>query len=276
MTGLKMGLALAVVGAAAWGQAPDYAAAGIVNASDCSGGPFAPNSAVSIFGSGLAWSAQTITLNDIQAGRLPTSLNGVEVYIAGWPAPLFYVSATQINFLIPINRIASTVTVRVVREGWTGPETPITLLEAAPALFDSSAAPGYAIAQKWPDYSLIAPGSPASPGDVVILYATGLGNTQNDPSTPDEIPQYPAKILNFNDLQVFLDGEQVDSANVLWAGFSPGNAGLYQVNMYLPEDTGPDPEIRLLMGSQSSAAGLKLAVQTGDAPDPQLKPASGR
>ena len=273
MTRFGMGLALVVFRAAAWGQAPAYAAEGVVNASDYSGGPFAPNSVLSIFGSNLAWSAQTITLDDIHATRLPTMLNGVQVFVTGWPAPLFYVSPAQINFLIPINRIAGTVTIRVVREGWTGPEVDIALVDAAPALFDYA---GYAIAQEWPSYSLIQPDSPASPGDLVILYATGMGNTQNDPSTPDQIPQYPSKILDFNDLKVFLDTEQVDPANVLWAGFSPGNAGLYQVNLYLPEDTGPDPEIRLLMGDQPTAAGIKLAVQSSGAPPPQLKPASGR
>jgi uncharacterized protein (TIGR03437 family) len=77
-------------------------------------------------------------------------------------------------------------------------------------------------------------------------------------------------------LKVYLDETQVDPARVLWAGFSPGNAGLYQVNMYLPEDAGPDPEIRLLMGNKPSAPGIKLAVRISDAPDPQLKPAGGR
>ncbi|MGA3096859.1 MAG: hypothetical protein ABSF25_10430 [Bryobacteraceae bacterium] len=273
MTRLGLGLALGVFGAAAWGQAPAYPAAGFVNASDYSGGPFAPNSVLSIFGSNMAWSAQAITSGDIQAGRLPTMLNGVEVVLAGWPAPILYVSPSQINFLIPINCVAGTVTVRVVREGVTGPEVPITLIDAAPALFDYE---GYAIAQKWPDYSLIAPDSPAAPGDVVILYATGLGNTQNDPATPDQIPQYGGKILLFNELEVYLNGEPLDPADVLWAGFSPGNAGLYQVNLQLPEDIAPNPEIRLLMGTQTSAGGIDLAVQTGDPSDAQRKPASGR
>jgi uncharacterized protein (TIGR03437 family) len=278
MTRLVWALALVAGGAAGGGQAPSYTASGIVNASDYSdvGGPFAPNSAISLFGSHMAWSAQSITLDDIQAGRLPTSLNGVAVYVSGSPVPLYYVSAIQINFLIPINRSAGPVTVRVVRQGVTGPEASLTLLPASPALFDSPSAPGYAVAQKWPAYSLIAPDSQARPGDLVILYATGLGNTQNDPATPDAIPQYPSKILNFSDLKVFLDGKQVDPAKVLWAGFSPGNAGLYQVNMYLPEDAGPDPEIRLLMANKPSAAGIKLAVGTGGAPSPQRKPGSGR
>ena len=275
MNRLGVVLALAVLGAAAWGQAPAYPAAGFVNASDYSGGPFAPNSVLSLFGTNLAWSAQAITAGDVQAGRLPTMLNGVEVVTSstGYPVPLLYVSPTQINFLIPINCMAGTVTVRVVREGVTGPAVPITLIDAAPALFDYE---GYAIAQKWPDYSLIAPGSPASPGDVVILYATGLGNTQNDPATPDAIPQEPGRILEFNQLKVYLNGEQMDPSDVWWAGFWPGNAALYQVNLQLPEDVGPDPEIRLVIGTQPSAGGIHLAVRTGPASDPQRKPASGR
>jgi len=215
-------------------------------------------------------------LNDIQAGRLPTSLNGVEVCVMNAAVPLFYASPTQINFLMPINRTEGSVKVQVVRDGWTGPQVLFTLLEAAPALFDSPVDPGYALAQKWPAYSLIAPDSPASPGDVVILYATGLGNTLNDPSPPDEITQYPGKIVHFNTLQVYLDGRRVDPAKVLWAGLSPGNAGLYQVNLYLPEDTGPDPEIRLSLEGQPSAAGLKLAVTQGGAAVLQRKPAGGR
>jgi uncharacterized protein (TIGR03437 family) len=257
-----------VLGAPAWGQAPAYSAAGFVNASDYASGPFAPNSAISIFGSNLAWYARGITSDDIQAGRLPTSLNGVEVCVMNSPVPLFYVSPTQINFLMPIDRTENTVKVQVVRQGWTGPQVLLTLLEAAPALFASSADSGYALAQKWPAYSLIAPDSPASPGDLVILYATGLGNTLNDPSPPEEITQYPGKIIHFNTLQVYLDGRMVDPAKVLWAGLSPGNAGLYQVNLYLPEDTGPDPEIRLSLEGQASAAGLKLAVAQNGAPVP--------
>jgi hypothetical protein len=46
--------------------------------------------------------------------------------------------------------------------------------------------------------------------------------------------------------------------------------------MYLPEDAGADPEIRLLMEHKPSAAGLKLAVRNVEAADPQRKPAGGR
>src|SRR5271157_1930338 len=112
---LRTWLALAVlVASAAWGQAPAYAAAGMVNASNYTPGPFAPNSIVSIFGSGLAWSTQGLTAGDIVNNTLPVELNGTRVYVMDEPAPLLYVSDGQVNFLVPSNQIDGGVTVRVV------------------------------------------------------------------------------------------------------------------------------------------------------------------
>ncbi len=253
-------LALAFCGAAS-AAAPSYTSAGIVNASNFAPGPFAPNSALSIFGAGLAWSSQAITAGDIQSGLLPTSLNGVQVFVSGWPAPLFYVSESQINFLMPTNQIAGNATVRVVRQGVSGPDVSVAIVEAAPGLFDSPATPGYAIAQLWPDYSLVAPDSPVSAGDIIMLYATGLGMTKPYPSRPDEIPAFAGALARFEELRVYLDGAPLERANILWAGISPGSAGLYQINLKLPEGIGPNPEIRVSVGGQITPPGLRLALK---------------
>ncbi len=66
---------------AAWGQAPVYSADSMVNGSNYAPGPFAPNSIVSIFGSGLAWSSQGVTAADIVNNTLPTALNGTQVLV---------------------------------------------------------------------------------------------------------------------------------------------------------------------------------------------------
>src|SRR5208283_4923655 len=148
---------------AAWGQAPAYSAAGIVSAGDYTPAPFAPNSILSIFGSGLAWSTQVLTADDIVNNTLPMALNGTRVYVMDEPAPLLYVSDGQVNFLVPSDQLDGDVTVRVVREGVTGPEIAMTLVDAAPALFQTAA--GYAIAAH-ADNSLVAPGSPAQAGEI--------------------------------------------------------------------------------------------------------------
>ena len=241
---------------AAWGQAPVYSAASMVNGSNYAPGPFAPNSIVSIFGSGLAWSSQGVTAADIVNNTLPTELNGTHVYMDDQPAPLLYVSDGQINFLVPGNQLDGDVKIRVVREGVTGPEFTVTLVDAAPALFQTAA--GYAIAAHL-DNSLIAPGSPAQAGETIVLYACGLGMTQPNPA-PGAIPQSAAVIQKLSDLKVYLGGTAIDRASILYAGLTPGSAGLYQINLVLPDNPGTDPEIRVAIADQSSPAGLKLAM----------------
>jgi uncharacterized protein (TIGR03437 family) len=262
MNRLRAWLALALLSSGTlWAASPSYSAATIFNTCNQAPGPYAPNSVISILGTGMATSAQGLTSADVAGGTLPTTLNGVQVFVSGWPAPLFYVSDTQVNFLMPPNQIAGPVTVWVVRNSNAGPQVSLTLQDAAPALFPSPLAPDYAIAQHWPDYSSIAPSSPAAPGGIVILYATGLGRTDPSPSQPAEIPLYAGWIERMNDLQVYLDGKPLDPAKVLYAGLAPGWPGLYQIDLVLPDDAGPDPEIRVAIGNQASPPGLKLAVQ---------------
>jgi uncharacterized protein (TIGR03437 family) len=238
----------------------------MVNASNYTPGPFAPNSIVSIFGSGLAWSAQGLTAGDIINNTLPTALNGTQVLVGvgeggGYPAPVLYVSDGQVNFLVPSNQLDGDVKIRVVREGVTGPEITVTLVDAVPALFQTAA--GYAIAAHL-DNSLIAPGSPAQAGETIVVYASGLGMTLPNP-TPGVIPLSAAVIQRLSDLKVYLSGTAVDPASILYAGLTPGSAGLYQIDLVLPGSLGTDPEIRVAIADQSSPAGLKLAVQGGGA-----------
>ena len=241
----------------AWGQAPAYSAASMVNGSNYAPGPFAPNSIVSIFGSGLALSTQGLTAGDIVNNTLPVELNSTRVYVSDYQAPLLYVSNAQINFLVPGNQVLGDVKIRVVREGLTGPEVTVTLVDAAPALFETAA--GYAIAAHV-DNSAIAPGSPAQAGETIVVYACGLGRTQPNPA-PGAIPQNAAVIQRLSDLKVYLGGTAIDPPRIQYAGLTPGSAGLYQINLVLPDGLGTDPEIRVAIADQSSSAGLKLAVQ---------------
>jgi uncharacterized protein (TIGR03437 family) len=241
---------------AAWGQAPAYTPASVVNASDYSPGPFAPNSILTIFGANLAWDTRQLAETDIVNDALPTTLASVAVYIDNWPVPLIYVSPTQINFIVPGNEVDGGVPLRVVREGVTGPEITIQLIDAAPALF---APAGYAIATH-ADNTLLTPDAPAHAGDAVVVYATGLGKTLPNPA-PGVIPLTADPIAGLSTLNVYLNGVAIDPALIFYAGVSPCSAGLYQINLYLPADTPNDPEIRVSVGTQESLAGLLLNVQ---------------
>lgn len=252
---LRAWLALAVLlSGTARGAGPSYSAAGIVNTPNYTLGPFAPNSVVTIFGSGLARSAQGVDPGTLQ---LPTEINFVRVYVSDQPVALFYVSDSQINFLVPSGMKPGNVTVRVVTEGVSGPYVTATLVDAAPALF--TMAGGYAIATH-ADNTLLTADSPGHTGDIVVIYLTGLGWTSPNPA-PGQVLPYAAPMVRLSDLKVFLGGSAVDPILIKYAGLTPGWAGLYQINLMLPANAGADAEIRVAVADQSSPGGLKLAVR---------------
>jgi uncharacterized protein (TIGR03437 family) len=196
-----------------------------------------------------------LSTDNSQSNTLPDFLADVRVYVDNLTSPLIYVGPTQINFVVPDNMLAGNVPVRVVRQGVTGPEVTIALTDAAPRLFATDG--GYAIAQHGVDYTVVTPDAPARPGEVIVLYATGLGRTAPQPAT-FEIPQYPGLLVNH--LQLFLDGSEVSADRIFYAGLTPGSAGVYQVNLVLPDQMGSNPEIRVTVAGQERTPGLKLAA----------------
>jgi uncharacterized protein (TIGR03437 family) len=76
-----------------------------------------------------------------------------------------------------------------------------------------------------------------------------------------EIPGYAANMLAIASLKVTLDGTAVDPSLIKYAGLTPGCAGLYQINIYIPNETHNNPEIQVTAGNLPPQAGLKLPVQ---------------
>ena len=58
-----------------------------------------------------------------------------------------------------------------------------------------------------------------------------------------------------------LDGAAVDPGLIKYAGLTPGSAGLYQINLEIPEGAGNDPEIRVTAGNLTAQTGLKLPLR---------------
>ena len=135
----------------------------------------------------------------------------------------------------------------------------IKLLDSAPALFASEGQ----VAATHADGSLISPDSPARPGEIIVVYGAGLGRT--DPSQIDGlIPRSAAGILLLDRLRVMLEGQPIPSENILYAGITPGSAGLYQINLRLPDQvTSENPELRIALGEQTSQRSLVIRVAAG-------------
>ena len=234
---------------------PFYTAQSIVHAATQTPEALAPNAIATIYGTNLAFS--TASAGNLPIGSvLPNGLAGVTVVVGGFIANLFYVSPTQINFLIPYFLTPGTVTVFVARNSTAGPAVQIQLNSTAPGGFPWN---GYIIGTHL-DGSLITPTSPATAGEIIVIYVAGLGRVSPD-TTSGRLAPAAAPIVALSQTQVLLSGVACPQSSLLYVGLAPGFAGLYQINLKLPALVPPNPEFRVQVGTQISPPGLPLALQ---------------
>jgi len=241
------------------GSGPYYTAGSIANSASGVSGLYAPNTFLTIYGQNLAYTTVALTPADILGGMLPTVLagTGVHVLINNIPANIYYVSPTQVNVLVPTSLIAGPASLQLVVDGLAGPAIAITLGTAAPSLFqlDSTTVLGVHL-----DGSLITAQAPAQPGEIVVLYASGLGPT-NPAAIPDQIPQIAASVTPMSDFSMLINGTAVNPQQILYAGVVPTFAGLFQINVQLPASTPANPQIQIGYAGTLSPTGRILPVE---------------
>lgn len=243
-------------------EAPSYSAASIVNSATNVAGALAPNTIATIYGTGLSYVERALQVEDIKDGILPTVLpsTGVRVFVGSIGAQIYYVSPTQINFLIPCIFKPGETDLQITLDGHAGPAIRIKLLEAAPAIYQLDET---TVIATRPDGSLVDKDHPATAGEVIVLYATGFGPTEPD-VLYGELPTRAAPIKRLSEFKVFLNDAPLDASSVLYAGVTPGFLGLYQVNLKLPERLEKNPRIRLEIGTQISPDGVHLAARASE------------
>lgn len=98
------------------------------------GATLAPDSIVAAFG-------QNMSVNTVVATTLPlpTTLDGTQVLVNNVPAPLFFVSPGQVNYLVPGTTAQGTATVSVQRSGTEVGKGTMPIEAVAPALFSANA-----------------------------------------------------------------------------------------------------------------------------------------
>jgi uncharacterized protein (TIGR03437 family) len=229
----------------------------------------APNSIVSIFGSGFAPQG---TGRGVRLGpndtRFPTELGCVAVEVAGIRAPVTFVSPTQINAQLPSLTITGPVEVRVILNPGRSNEIrgegrSVTIAERAPAFFTFA---GSSIAAQHSDFTpladpaVVAAGRPARPGDTIVLYGTGFGLTVPAFQT-GEIADRTALLRD--PVTVNIGGVFVRSEDILYAGISPGSiSGLYQFNVRVPATVpqGNLPVV-IVVGGARTQTGVSIPVR---------------
>ena len=169
---------------------------------------------------------------------------------------LFFVSPGQINFLIPYELASTSGIVYVVRDSVAGPPATIPMADTAPGFFEWNG--NFALAQH-ADGTLISASAPAQAGEIIVLYAVGLGHTS--PEVPSgHVVSRATSIVYLSELQILLNGGPCPASSIYYAGLTPGFAGLYQINLKLPEVLPPDPLIQIVIGAQASPAHPAVAA----------------
>jgi uncharacterized protein (TIGR03437 family) len=248
-------LAFQVLGSPAGSPAPSVNAGGIVNAAIFNS-TISPGSIVSLFGANLASGTVSAAVSP-----LPTMLSGTQVLVNGTPAPLFYVSPTQINLQLP-NGISGNATMMVTSGGASSVSTTVAVSALSPAIFMAGGTQGAILNQ---DYSANSAANPAAAGSVIQIFATGLGATSPPLATGQAGATSPPFNTTVNTVTATINGT---SAPVAFSAAAPGFVGLFQINVTVPPDTpsGSAVPLQLQVAGQSSNT-VTVAVKKTSAID---------
>jgi uncharacterized protein (TIGR03437 family) len=238
---------------------PAINSGGVVNAA--SGQPsngYAPGSYITIYGRGLSEATRAFA-----TPYLPLSLAGVSVSFdvpsqrLSVPGRVSFVSDNQVNVLIPWElQGVSSAQMKVSIGDASSSVTTIPIASHSPALFEYTDASGVRMAAAVNATGVTGSGNPARRGQVVSLYANGLGAVVNQPPSGEAAPSDPLATTRTAP-EVTVGSRRTD---VLFTGLAPGFVGLYQINVQLAADTptGLQPVVVTANGIASRSANLPV------------------
>ncbi|HMV50449.1 MAG TPA: hypothetical protein PKD31_22095, partial [Blastocatellia bacterium] len=191
-----------------------------------------------------------------QSVPLPLALADTTLTVNGIPAPLFFVSPSQINFLIPAGVDPGSATLQVSTAQGNFALGTIQIVAAAPALFTANASgQGDAAAQATVDgvnfqsqpFDVTVNGKP----NILVLYGTGFRRTPAaNPTDANGVAEA---------VTVTIDGKP---ANVLYAGAQGSFAGLDQINVELPAGlAGQGPRRVEVLVSAAAVPANRVTIQ---------------
>jgi uncharacterized protein (TIGR03437 family) len=218
-------------------------------------GTFEPGDAVSqgdiviVKGEQLSFSPYTPG----QAPPLVTKAGGTTVLVNGSAAPLFYTSYGQIAFQMPLDTPLGTAIVQVQRDDQAiSNKAAVEVVARAPRLLVTVNQDG----------SINSAAAPAHAGDVLTIYAIGLGATSPSVGTGAPAPAVePYARVTPTPRVAFGAALGKVFTTPQFAGLTPAFAGLYQVNVSVPAES-PKGAVDLVVSVGDSASNtLTVYVQ---------------
>ena len=239
---------------------PPVTVSGVANAASWTGGAIAPGELVVIGGAMLGPSTGVSGSVDPSTGKMVSQLAGTTVLFDGIAAPLLYVSATQVNAIVPYETAGCTQTVLQVRyQGVLSSGTALPCASAAPGIFTFNASGTGQAAAANQDGTFNGPSAPAAKGSYVTVYFTGGGQTN---------PAGVTGSITGSTLKWLTQGASVSvggvAATVAFDGAAPTFVdGVLQLNIQ-PSGSTPSGNalpVVIKVGSVSSPGTATLAVQ---------------
>ena len=193
------------------------------------GNPIAPGEYISLFGSGLAASLKVAAPPPTP---YPFTLNNVTVLVNGKQAALYFVSATQINAIVPYSTAGPTATIVVQDGSATSNTVTVPVAATAPGFFssDQSGTGVAAVTHGNAALGLVTPASPASPGETVVVYLAGMGAVSPALTDGTATGTNPLSSITAS-LAIYIGDQQ---ATTSYTGMAPNYPGLYQINVVVP------------------------------------------
>jgi uncharacterized protein (TIGR03437 family) len=239
--------------------APAITTAGVVNAAS-STGPIAPGSYVSIYGANLV--DTDYLMNPIGDGPTLTTANDLPLVIDGTtvsfdvpsagisvPGYLTFVGPGQINVQVPWELAGqSSVQMKVtVDDNYLfGNVVTVPVAQYTPSFFVGA---GTIAAQDAVTGAQILASNPAHSGEILALYANGLGPVTNAPASGAPAPGGANLASTTAQPVVMIGGQQ---AQVGFSGLAPGFPGLYQINATVPAGLTGNQNVTVSIGGQTS------------------------
>ena len=252
--------AYALKTAAPVGSKPLFISAGVVDGASAQAGAVTPGKVVVLYGNRLG--PATLAGGQISTGgKLSGNLGNTQVLFDGVPAPLLYTSAGQVGAIVPYALDGKSGTQVQVRNGTNlSDAVALPVTPTSPSIFTSDlSGGGQGVILNQDVVTVNSAAKPAEKGSVVVIYATGEGQTS--PAGIDgqlaNGPVYPKPVVP---VQVNIGGSP---AEVLYAGAAPSLvAGVMQINVRVPVDapSGAVP-VEVVVGGMRSQPGVTLSVK---------------
>ncbi len=193
------------------------------------GYPISPGGVMTLYGTGFPATAVTAS-----GPPFPATLGGVQVTVNGTAAPVYSVSPIQISAVVPFSATGSTATLVVTVNGVKSNAVVVPLAPSSPGIFSIPATGIGSAAALHANYSVISATNPATQGEIISMYLTGLGGTTPAVSDGAAAPgKAPFALVN-EPISIYVGGVQVPASQIYYAGLAPTLAGLYQVNFKIP------------------------------------------